>query len=126
MVKKVYTDQELIAIGRKVVEAQERHRARYETMAPQWEQYGNKLRECRTGLGYFLREVAEKMGCSAVLVKRLEDGLPLRNRNQTKGAYINALKTIYYERAEWITKLDEIEDDNNLQNEKKDPSDDCV
>ena len=126
MVKKVYTLEEYAAIGRKVVEAQEKRKARYETMAPQWKQYGNKLRECRTGLGYFLRELAEKMGCSAVLVKRLEDGLPLRDRKQTKGAYKNALKTIYYERAEWIKKLDEIEDDNNLQNEKKDLSDDCV
>ena len=114
------TDEELIAFIKKIVKAQKINQMLDEDTESTWKELGEKLLKCRIGLGLHRQEVADKMGCSAMVVKRLEEGLPLRDRKWAKDAYKNALNNIYYERAEWIKKLDEIENDNNSENEKND------
>ncbi len=130
MMDKIYSEEFYAAIGRKFMEGQQRRwkkvREYNEAHAAEWKEKGKSLKNCRINLKISQNKAAEKMRCSFMVVRRLEAGLPVQNHDRTEAAYIMALKDIYHDRGKCLNILDEIEDDNNLQNEKKDLSDDCV
>ena len=126
MVKKVYTLEEYAAIGRKIVEAQEKRRKLNEIHAKEWKEQGAVMLDFRKGLEISRKHVAQKMKCSDAVVKNLEYGFPVRDRKQRRAAYKMALENIHNERSKWITTLNKMDDENDLQNEKKDLSESCV
>ena len=130
MGKKIYTLEDYAAIGRKVVEAQERRWAKIreynETHAAEWKEKGKSLKNCRINLKISQNKAAEKMRCSFMIIRRLEAGLPVQNRDRTEAAYMMALKDIHHDRGKCLNILDEIEHEKNLEKDTKNLSKNCV